>query len=144
MFFIWTFSWKNYTADVINEIDFLSIIYLWSRTSGHHSYLKLFSQARQIISGSCLCCLWSSQISDCTKLCIILYFFVSYIMFVSLCWWQWVIAELACYTFSMALVPLYDTLGLEAMVHILNHGQYDWQPYTLNSIKFFCDVWLIL
>uniref|UniRef100_A0A8C1JUP4 Arachidonate--CoA ligase n=1 Tax=Cyprinus carpio TaxID=7962 RepID=A0A8C1JUP4_CYPCA len=32
---------------------------------------------------------------------------------------EWVITELACYTFSMALVPLYDTLGLEAMVHIL-------------------------
>uniref|UniRef100_A0A671MAI9 Arachidonate--CoA ligase n=1 Tax=Sinocyclocheilus anshuiensis TaxID=1608454 RepID=A0A671MAI9_9TELE len=28
---------------------------------------------------------------------------------------EWVIAELACYTFSMALVPLYDTLGLDAM-----------------------------
>uniref|UniRef100_A0A673JVU4 Arachidonate--CoA ligase n=1 Tax=Sinocyclocheilus rhinocerous TaxID=307959 RepID=A0A673JVU4_9TELE len=33
---------------------------------------------------------------------------------------EWVIVELACYTFSMALVPLYDTLGLDAMVHILN------------------------
>ncbi|MBN3297891.1 long-chain-fatty-acid--CoA ligase 6 [Amia ocellicauda] len=33
---------------------------------------------------------------------------------------EWVIAELACYTFSMAVVPLYDTLGQEAMVHILN------------------------
>ncbi|KAG5840552.1 hypothetical protein ANANG_G00189990 [Anguilla anguilla] len=33
---------------------------------------------------------------------------------------EWVIAELACYTFSMTVVPLYDTLGLEAMVHILN------------------------
>ncbi|XP_048837599.1 long-chain-fatty-acid--CoA ligase 1 [Brienomyrus brachyistius] len=33
---------------------------------------------------------------------------------------EWVITELACYTFSMAVVPLYDTLGLEAMVHILN------------------------
>uniref|UniRef100_A0A671TBX6 Arachidonate--CoA ligase n=1 Tax=Sinocyclocheilus anshuiensis TaxID=1608454 RepID=A0A671TBX6_9TELE len=33
---------------------------------------------------------------------------------------EWVITEMACYTFSMALVPLYDTLGLEAMVHILN------------------------
>uniref|UniRef100_A0A8D3A347 Long-chain-fatty-acid--CoA ligase n=1 Tax=Scophthalmus maximus TaxID=52904 RepID=A0A8D3A347_SCOMX len=30
------------------------------------------------------------------------------------------IEELACYTFSMVVVPLYDTLGLEAMVHILN------------------------
>uniref|UniRef100_A0AAY4B2Z0 Arachidonate--CoA ligase n=1 Tax=Denticeps clupeoides TaxID=299321 RepID=A0AAY4B2Z0_9TELE len=33
---------------------------------------------------------------------------------------EWVIAELACYTFSMAVVPLYETLGEEAMVHILN------------------------
>ncbi|XP_076126030.1 long-chain-fatty-acid--CoA ligase 1 [Alosa pseudoharengus] len=33
---------------------------------------------------------------------------------------EWVIAELACYTYSMAVVPLYDTLGVEAMVHILD------------------------
>ncbi|XP_030646141.1 long-chain-fatty-acid--CoA ligase 6 isoform X2 [Chanos chanos] len=32
---------------------------------------------------------------------------------------EWVIAELACYTYSMAVVPLYDTLGVEAMIHIL-------------------------
>lgn len=44
-------------------------------------------------------------------------------LLVSPCWLQWVITELACYTFSMALVPLYDTLGLEAMVHILNLGE---------------------
>uniref|UniRef100_A0A8C5HBH6 Arachidonate--CoA ligase n=1 Tax=Gouania willdenowi TaxID=441366 RepID=A0A8C5HBH6_GOUWI len=33
---------------------------------------------------------------------------------------QWTISELACYTYSMALVPLYDTLGLESIIHILN------------------------
>lgn len=33
---------------------------------------------------------------------------------------QWTISELACYTYSMAVVPLYDTLGMEAMVHILD------------------------
>ncbi|XP_028652418.1 long-chain-fatty-acid--CoA ligase 1 [Erpetoichthys calabaricus] len=33
---------------------------------------------------------------------------------------EWVIAEMACYTYSMAVVPLYDTLGQEAIVHILN------------------------
>ncbi|XP_033852342.3 long-chain-fatty-acid--CoA ligase 1 [Acipenser ruthenus] len=33
---------------------------------------------------------------------------------------EWVVAELACYTYSMTVVPLYDTLGEEAMVHILN------------------------
>uniref|UniRef100_A0A1A8S358 Long-chain-fatty-acid--CoA ligase n=1 Tax=Nothobranchius rachovii TaxID=451742 RepID=A0A1A8S358_9TELE len=33
---------------------------------------------------------------------------------------EWIISEMACYTYSMVLVPLYDTLGMEAMVHILN------------------------
>uniref|UniRef100_A0A4W5MPQ1 Long-chain-fatty-acid--CoA ligase n=1 Tax=Hucho hucho TaxID=62062 RepID=A0A4W5MPQ1_9TELE len=36
---------------------------------------------------------------------------------------EWIISELACYTFSMAVVPLYDTLGEEAMVHILNMAE---------------------
>ncbi|KAL7990612.1 hypothetical protein Chor_014042 [Crotalus horridus] len=33
---------------------------------------------------------------------------------------QWVISELACYTYSMIVVPLYDTLGAEAIVYIVN------------------------
>lgn len=33
---------------------------------------------------------------------------------------EWTISELACYTYSMAVVPLYETLGVEAMVHILD------------------------
>ncbi|KAJ3603846.1 hypothetical protein NHX12_028587 [Muraenolepis orangiensis] len=33
---------------------------------------------------------------------------------------EWIISELACYTYSMAVVPLYETLGVDAMVHILN------------------------
>ncbi|KAJ0019436.1 hypothetical protein NQD34_007005 [Periophthalmus magnuspinnatus] len=33
---------------------------------------------------------------------------------------EWTISELACYTYSMVVVPLYETLGLEAMVHILD------------------------
>lgn len=43
-------------------------------------------------------------------------------------------SELACYTFSMAVVPLYDTLGLEAMVHILNLGEID---QTIGQICYF-------
>uniref|UniRef100_A0AAX7U142 Arachidonate--CoA ligase n=1 Tax=Astatotilapia calliptera TaxID=8154 RepID=A0AAX7U142_ASTCA len=42
---------------------------------------------------------------------------------------EWIISELACYTYSMAVVPLYDTLGLEAMVHILNLGE---KSFTLK------------
>uniref|UniRef100_A0A671TCJ5 Arachidonate--CoA ligase n=1 Tax=Sinocyclocheilus anshuiensis TaxID=1608454 RepID=A0A671TCJ5_9TELE len=49
---------------------------------------------------------------------------------------EWVITEMACYTFSMALVPLYDTLGLEAMVHILNLGE--WSCWIFNL----CLYWL--
>uniref|UniRef100_A0A8C5JYP5 Long-chain-fatty-acid--CoA ligase n=1 Tax=Jaculus jaculus TaxID=51337 RepID=A0A8C5JYP5_JACJA len=33
---------------------------------------------------------------------------------------EWVISELACYTYSMVAVPLYDTLGTEAIIHIVN------------------------
>ncbi|XP_077311168.1 long-chain-fatty-acid--CoA ligase 5 [Lithobates pipiens] len=34
-----------------------------------------------------------------------------------------VIAELACYSYSMAVVPLYDTLGAEAIVFIVNRAE---------------------
>uniref|UniRef100_A0A670Y750 Long-chain-fatty-acid--CoA ligase n=1 Tax=Pseudonaja textilis TaxID=8673 RepID=A0A670Y750_PSETE len=33
---------------------------------------------------------------------------------------EWIISELACYTYSLVVVPLYDTLGAEAIVYIVN------------------------
>ncbi|NXL31211.1 ACSL5 ligase, partial [Glaucidium brasilianum] len=33
---------------------------------------------------------------------------------------EWIISEYACYTYSMVAVPLYDTLGPEAIVYIVN------------------------
>nr|XP_033799325.1 long-chain-fatty-acid--CoA ligase 1 isoform X2 [Geotrypetes seraphini] len=33
---------------------------------------------------------------------------------------EWVIAELGCYTYSMVTVPLYDTLGADAIVYVIN------------------------
>ncbi|XP_070608811.1 long-chain-fatty-acid--CoA ligase 5 isoform X2 [Erythrolamprus reginae] len=33
---------------------------------------------------------------------------------------EWIISELACYTYSMVVVPLYETLGAEAIVYIVN------------------------
>lgn len=35
---------------------------------------------------------------------------------------QWSISELACYTYSLVAVPLYDTLGTEAIGYILDKG----------------------
>ncbi|XP_076615874.1 long-chain-fatty-acid--CoA ligase 5 isoform X2 [Chaetodon auriga] len=35
---------------------------------------------------------------------------------------EWIIAELACYTYSMVAAPLYDTLGPEAVVFIINQA----------------------
>ncbi|MEE6460819.1 hypothetical protein FKM82_001113 [Ascaphus truei] len=35
---------------------------------------------------------------------------------------EWVITELACYTYSMVAVPLYDTLGAEAITYVINKG----------------------
>lgn len=37
---------------------------------------------------------------------------------------QWIIGELACYTYSMVVVPLYDTLGPEALVFIIDRGNW--------------------
>jgi len=36
---------------------------------------------------------------------------------------EWVIAEQAANAYSMVVVPLYDTLGQEAIEHILNEAQ---------------------
>uniref|UniRef100_A0A672HBJ1 Long-chain-fatty-acid--CoA ligase n=1 Tax=Salarias fasciatus TaxID=181472 RepID=A0A672HBJ1_SALFA len=36
---------------------------------------------------------------------------------------QWIIGELACYTYSMVAVPLYDTLGPEALVFIIDQAE---------------------
>ncbi|POI25843.1 hypothetical protein CIB84_010407, partial [Bambusicola thoracicus] len=33
---------------------------------------------------------------------------------------EWVIIEQSCYTYSMVVVPLYDTLGTEAITYIVN------------------------
>ncbi|NXL96021.1 ACSL6 ligase, partial [Alectura lathami] len=33
---------------------------------------------------------------------------------------EWIISELACYTYSMVVVPLYDTLGPGAIRYIVN------------------------
>lgn len=35
---------------------------------------------------------------------------------------QWTISELACYTYSLVAVPLYDTLGREAISYIIDKG----------------------
>uniref|UniRef100_A0A672QQS2 Long-chain-fatty-acid--CoA ligase n=1 Tax=Sinocyclocheilus grahami TaxID=75366 RepID=A0A672QQS2_SINGR len=36
---------------------------------------------------------------------------------------QWIISELACYTYSMVVVPLYDTLGPDAIRYIINTAE---------------------
>ncbi len=35
---------------------------------------------------------------------------------------EWVIAEQACNAYSIVTVPLYDTLGLEAVKYIIGQG----------------------
>uniref|UniRef100_A0A8C2HU61 Long-chain-fatty-acid--CoA ligase n=1 Tax=Cyprinus carpio TaxID=7962 RepID=A0A8C2HU61_CYPCA len=36
---------------------------------------------------------------------------------------EWIISELACYTYSMVVVPLYDTLGPDAIRYIINRAE---------------------
>ncbi len=34
--------------------------------------------------------------------------------------WEWTICDISCFTYGIISVPLYDTLGLAAVNHILN------------------------
>uniref|UniRef100_A0A8C5H2M4 Long-chain-fatty-acid--CoA ligase n=1 Tax=Gouania willdenowi TaxID=441366 RepID=A0A8C5H2M4_GOUWI len=53
---------------------------------------------------------------------------------------EWIISELACYTYSMVVVPLYDTLGPDAI-----RNKYYLTKYLLNSHStFICDKTIIL
>lgn len=36
---------------------------------------------------------------------------------------EWILAEQACYTYSLAVVPLYDTLGPDACAFIINQAE---------------------
>ena len=45
---------------------------------------------------------------------------------------QWIIGEMACYTYSMVAVPLYDTLGPEALVFIIDRG--NWESLYSSTI----------
>uniref|UniRef100_A0A4W3J6G6 Long-chain-fatty-acid--CoA ligase n=1 Tax=Callorhinchus milii TaxID=7868 RepID=A0A4W3J6G6_CALMI len=48
---------------------------------------------------------------------------------------EWVIVEQACYAYSMVVVPLYDTLGSEAISFILKQGR-----SAINEVTFFLGV----
>ena len=36
---------------------------------------------------------------------------------------EWILTEQACYTYSLAVVPLYDTLGPDACAFIINQAE---------------------
>uniref|UniRef100_A0A671R9T1 Long-chain-fatty-acid--CoA ligase n=1 Tax=Sinocyclocheilus anshuiensis TaxID=1608454 RepID=A0A671R9T1_9TELE len=52
---------------------------------------------------------------------------------------EWTISELACYTYSLVAVPLYDTLGTEAISYIIDKGE---QAHSIfyNSVQYFYDI----
>lgn len=59
---------------------------------------------------------------------------------------QWTISELACYTYSLVAVPLYDTLGTEAIGYVIDKGNTEGHlrntnhtPATLSYRSSFLD-----
>ncbi|XP_044136711.1 long-chain-fatty-acid--CoA ligase 6 isoform X5 [Bufo gargarizans] len=46
---------------------------------------------------------------------------------------EWIISELACYTYSMVVIPLYDTLGHGAIRYIINTGMWEKEQKVTNS-----------
>uniref|UniRef100_A0A4W6E543 Arachidonate--CoA ligase n=1 Tax=Lates calcarifer TaxID=8187 RepID=A0A4W6E543_LATCA len=51
---------------------------------------------------------------------------------------EWIISELACYTYSMVVVPLYDTLGPDAIRFIINTGKKTHRPPAPDDLSIVC------
>uniref|UniRef100_A0A672J894 Long-chain-fatty-acid--CoA ligase n=1 Tax=Salarias fasciatus TaxID=181472 RepID=A0A672J894_SALFA len=51
---------------------------------------------------------------------------------------EWIISELACYTYSMVVVPLYDTLGPDAIRFIINTGKNKHWPPAPDDLSIVC------
>lgn len=49
---------------------------------------------------------------------------------------QWTISELACYTYSLVPVPLYDTLGTEAIDYIIDKSESSLHSQFTYSMHF--------
>lgn len=47
---------------------------------------------------------------------------------------EWIIGEYACYTRDLITVPLYDTLGSEAIQHIVNQTELKLVVASLNKV----------
>uniref|UniRef100_A0A8C2CY01 Arachidonate--CoA ligase n=1 Tax=Cyprinus carpio TaxID=7962 RepID=A0A8C2CY01_CYPCA len=52
---------------------------------------------------------------------------------------EWTISELACYTYSLVAVPLYDTLGTEAISYIIDKGEQAHSIFCI-SVQYFYDI----
>lgn len=53
---------------------------------------------------------------------------------------EWPIAELGCFRNGMITVPLYDTLGKEAIIHIINESEMKIAVLSKNRIKGLIDI----
>lgn len=52
---------------------------------------------------------------------------------------EWVLTEHGLYSFSMVIVPLYDTLGPEACRYIINQGMNVWSGRFPTSERMICN-----
>uniref|UniRef100_A0A8C6UR35 Long-chain-fatty-acid--CoA ligase n=1 Tax=Neogobius melanostomus TaxID=47308 RepID=A0A8C6UR35_9GOBI len=54
---------------------------------------------------------------------------------------EWTLSELACYTYSLVSVPLYDTLGTEAIAYVIDKGNNSSLQPTRSELKY--DLYLL-
>uniref|UniRef100_A0A4W5JX65 Arachidonate--CoA ligase n=1 Tax=Hucho hucho TaxID=62062 RepID=A0A4W5JX65_9TELE len=57
---------------------------------------------------------------------------------------EWIISELACYTYSMVVVPLYDTLGPDAIRYIINTGKTSRFQISVSQIAPYSPLWALV
>lgn len=104
---------NNDITESINSIIVLRLTYTW----GILKWLLVVMTCILQISKWMLECVFKDQFYDRWRA---IHSFLGWSISVACI--QWIISELACYTYSMVAVPLYDTLGPEALVFIINRG----------------------
>ncbi|CAG8530024.1 11547_t:CDS:2 [Paraglomus brasilianum] len=52
---------------------------------------------------------------------------------------EWTIAEIACYQYSFITVPLYDTLGVDAIEYIINQTEMEYIVASQNKVQIILD-----
>lgn len=94
--------WTSYKEVEERAIAFGAGLSSLELGTGQDSMLGIYSPNNIAVMSVCMCCV---------------------VLLLSLCSCQWVVSQQSCNCYSRVIVPLYDTLGPDAVSYIINLGK---------------------